>query len=84
MAWDEYGCFSNFSPHPIMVDSGNYASDTLWPSSEHFYQAQKFFGVEDDRAKEVVAQIKGAASPEEAAKLGMLNGFCYCSRVAVS
>mmetsp|Transcript_2218 Transcript_2218/g.7942 ORF Transcript_2218/g.7942 Transcript_2218/m.7942 type:complete len:720 (+) Transcript_2218:195-2354(+) len=69
-AWDEYGCFSNFSPHPIVVDSGIYASDTVWSSSEHFYQAQKFFGVEDARATELIEQIRCAASPEEAAKLG--------------
>lgn len=34
----KYGCFSNFSPHPILVDGKRY------PTSEHFYQALKFEG----------------------------------------
>lgn len=34
---DEYGCFSNFSKHPVIIASA------LWPTSEHYYQAQKFY-----------------------------------------
>ncbi len=33
-----YGCFSNFSPHGFSAD------DLWWPTSEHYFQAQKFNG----------------------------------------
>lgn len=33
---EPYGCFSNFSPHPIFLDG------ISWPTSEHYFQAQKF------------------------------------------
>jgi len=33
-----YGEFSNFSRHPIDVDG------VVWPTSEHYFQAQKFAG----------------------------------------
>ena len=33
-----YGEFSNFSRHPITLDG------QLWPTSEHYFQAQKFAG----------------------------------------
>jgi len=33
---DEYGCFSNFADYPIVVDGKR------WPTSEHYFQAQKF------------------------------------------
>lgn len=36
MIGEEYGCFSNFSPHCFELD-GLY-----WPTSEHYFQAQKF------------------------------------------
>lgn len=35
---DPYGEFSNFSEHSISVDG------KLWPTVEHFFQAQKFCG----------------------------------------
>ena len=35
---DAYGCFSNFSPHPIRIGGRE------WPTSEHYFQAQKFPG----------------------------------------
>ncbi|HKC73877.1 MAG TPA: NADAR family protein, partial [Chloroflexota bacterium] len=31
-----YGCFSNFSPHGFELDG------VWWPTSEHYFQAQKF------------------------------------------
>ncbi|KAF4360218.1 hypothetical protein F8388_016750 [Cannabis sativa] len=67
--WDLYGAFSNFSPHPIQMpdDNGGYVS---WSSVEHYYQAQKFVGVNDPLASDCVARIKSAKSPEEAARLG--------------
>ncbi|HEY8371251.1 MAG TPA: NADAR family protein [Pseudonocardiaceae bacterium] len=35
---DPYGEFSNFAPYPIVVDG------VEWPTSEHYFQAQKFAG----------------------------------------
>jgi len=55
---DEYGCFSNFSAHPIEVD------DKSWPTSEHYFQAQKFVGTPHEEA------IRGAASPMSAKNMG--------------
>ncbi|GLT51835.1 hypothetical protein SLA2020_252160 [Shorea laevis] len=67
--WDPYGAFSNFSPHPIQMpdDNGNYAT---WPSVEHYYQANKFVGVNDPVARNCIERIKSAKSPEEAARMG--------------
>lgn len=59
--WQPYGCFSNFSPHPIEIDG------TYWPTVEHYYQAQKFAGGEDEV---VIPLIYAAPTPEEAAALG--------------
>jgi predicted NAD-dependent protein-ADP-ribosyltransferase YbiA (DUF1768 family) len=33
---DEYGEFSNFAPYPITLGGKR------WPTSEHYFQAQKF------------------------------------------
>lgn len=52
-----YGEFSNFALFPVVIDS------TLWPTSEHYYQAQKFF---DPLLKE---QIRQAPTPFLAAQL---------------
>lgn len=55
---DEYGSFSNFSAHGFELD-GEY-----WPTSEHYFQAQKFPGTpHSDRLR----QLK---TPKEAAKMG--------------
>nr|ATG70684.1 photosensitive 1 [Callitropsis nootkatensis] len=68
-AWNAYGAFSNFSPHPIKMISkrGDYVT---WKSVEHYYQAQKFEGVQDFLAQECIERIKSAESPEEAARIG--------------
>ncbi len=58
---EPYGCFSNFSPHGIQIQ-GQY-----WPTVEHYYQAQKFVGTQDEAA---IAVIHGVKTPEEAASLG--------------
>ncbi|MGB3265146.1 MAG: NADAR family protein [Microcoleus sp.] len=58
---DPYGCFSNFSPHEIFL-CGEH-----WLTVEHYYQAQKFVGSVD---RELVAAIRGVATPQEAAQLG--------------
>jgi ribA/ribD-fused uncharacterized protein len=55
---DEYGCFSNFAPYPIKLDG------KTWPTSEHYYQAQKF---DDDQHRE---EIRTAKSPMVAARIG--------------
>lgn len=55
---DEHGCFSNFSPHPIQLKA------KVWPTSEHYFQAQKFAGTEHEEA---ICQTK---SPMIAARMG--------------
>ena len=56
-----HGCFSNFSPHRV------YLQGHSWPTSEHFYQAQKFKGSPDES---LIPVIRRAATPEQAAALG--------------
>ncbi|KAJ1279089.1 hypothetical protein BS78_04G128800 [Paspalum vaginatum] len=67
--WDTFGAFSNFSPHPIHMpdENGDYFT---WPTVEHYYQAHKFVGVNNDQARDIVQEIKLAKSPEEAARIG--------------
>src|SRR5438874_1094242 len=55
---DEYGCFSNFSRHPIFLRKKR------WPTSEHFFQAQKFSGTEHEEA------VRKAKTPMVAASMG--------------
>lgn len=55
---DEYGCFSNFSPHGFELD-GAY-----WPTCEHYFQAQKFAGTPH------AEQIRQVKLPKDAAKMG--------------
>jgi N-glycosidase YbiA len=55
---DEYGCFSNFAIFPIKLHG------KVWPTSEHFFQAQKFPGTEHER------EIREAKSARVAARLG--------------
>ena len=47
--WDRYGALSNFSPHPVQLPDAKGVSRS-WPTVEHFYQAQKFAGVNDPAA----------------------------------
>lgn len=56
-----YGCFSNFSPHPIQLDGTN------WQTVEHYYQAHKYVTTPN---QEIVNQIQQAPTPEAAATLG--------------
>lgn len=60
-AWQPYGCFSNFSPHEIIIQ-GIY-----WSTVEHYYQAQKFVGTKDEV---IIPLIHSAKTPEKAAELG--------------
>ncbi len=54
----EYGCFSNFSRHPIFLKSKR------WRTSEHYFQAQKFAGTPDEE------EVRMATKPMEAARMG--------------
>ena len=54
----EYGCFSNFSPHPVTLKG------KTWPTSEHYFQAQKFAGAPDEE------EVRQAQSPRIAAQMG--------------
>ena len=54
----EYGSFSNFSRHGFELD-GEY-----WPTTEHYFQAQKF--PETEHCQE----IRQAKTPKDAAKMG--------------
>jgi N-glycosidase YbiA len=55
---EDYGCFSNFSPHPIRLKG------KFWPTSEHYFQAQKFAGTADEE------EVRQAKSPMIAARMG--------------
>ena len=55
---DDFGEFSNFAPYSIFLDGER------WPTSEHYFQAQKF----KDLAYR--AKIRKANSPTLAARLG--------------
>lgn len=55
---DDFGCFSNFSPHPVRIGG------KLWPTSEHYFQAQKFKEVEYRE------KIRKVNSPMIAARMG--------------
>lgn len=56
----QYGCFSNFSHHGFELDS------YYWPTSEHYFQAQKF--VTTDPAW--FHKIREVKTPKDAAKMG--------------
>jgi ribA/ribD-fused uncharacterized protein len=58
---EPYGCFSNFSAHPFELDG------LMWPTSEHYFQAQKFAGTPHAEA------IRLASSPMKAANLGRVR-----------
>src|ERR1043165_5971302 len=55
---EPYGEFSNFSPHPVEMKG------RTWPTSEHYFQAQKFSGTEHEET------IRQAKSPMVAARMG--------------
>jgi ribA/ribD-fused uncharacterized protein len=55
---EAYGDFSNFAAFPIEID------DRTWPTSEHYFQAQKFAGTEHEEL------IRTTSSPMTAAKMG--------------
>jgi hypothetical protein len=55
---DAHGEFSNFSPYPIELGG------KTWPTSEHYFQGQKFAGTEHEE------RVRQAKSPMIAATLG--------------
>ena len=55
---EPYGAFSNFSHHGFTLD-GKY-----WPTSEHYFQGQKFAGTEHEEA------VRLAPAPKIAADMG--------------
>ena len=54
----EYGCFSNFSRHAI------HLKGKRWPTTEHYFQAQKFAGEPDEE------EVRRANKPMLAAQMG--------------
>ena len=67
-ASDEHGYLSNFAPYPIRLDG------ETWPTSEHYFQAQKFVEQKDQR------EIRKASSPEIAARLRREAGRAHGKR----
>jgi len=55
---DEHGYLSNFASYPLEIDG------EAWPTSEHYFQAQKFSGTPHEEG------IRLAKSPMIAARLG--------------
>ena len=55
---EPWGCFSNFSPHPIKLKG------KVWPTTEHYFQAQKFSGTIYEE------NVRLLASPMEAKVAG--------------
>ena len=55
---DTYGSFSNFSPHGIELKG------LWWPTTEHYFQAQKFADTSHEEA------IRRAKTPKQAADMG--------------
>jgi N-glycosidase YbiA len=55
---DEFGEFSNFAPYPFLLDG------EWWPTSEHYFQAQKF------KDKAYKTKIRTSNSPMLAARMG--------------
>ncbi len=51
---DDYGDFSNFAAWPIKVDG------KTWPTSEHYFQAQKFL---DEKYREEIRRVSSLWSP---------------------
>lgn len=57
-ATGEHGCFSNFSRHSVFLKGKH------WPTSEHYFQAQKFAGTEHEEA------VRRCKRPADAADMG--------------
>jgi len=55
---EPFGEFSNFSPHPVELKG------RVWPTAEHYFQAQKFAGTPHEEA------LHQAKSPMIVARMG--------------
>ena len=55
----DFGCFSNFAAYPFVLDG------KIWPTSEHYFQAQKF---NDDLNHQEAIRLE--KSPMIAARMG--------------
>ena len=55
---EAYGCFSNFSKHPIVINGKE------WPTTEHYFQAQKFANTSHEE------ELRLAKSAMEVAQMG--------------
>jgi predicted NAD-dependent protein-ADP-ribosyltransferase YbiA (DUF1768 family) len=62
---EPYGCFSNFSRHPVKVFNHDF------PTSEHAYQAMKFFPTSQTTFNEILK----APTPRIAADTGRSSGW---------
>ena len=60
---EPYGEFSNFAPFPIGSEG------IIWPTTEHYFQAWKFVGINDAR----VERIRKNDNPMRARKGGATN-----------
>lgn len=54
----DFGAFSNFAPYPITI------AKKRWPTSEHYFQAQKFVDPQDQE------RVRSARTPSLAAREG--------------
>lgn len=55
---DQFGAFSNFSRHPVTING------KVYPTTEHWFQSQKFAGTPHEE------EVRQAATPALAAKMG--------------
>ena len=55
---NHFGEFSNFAPYPIKIKG------KIWPTTEHYFQAQKFANTPYE------TKIRKASSPQKAAQMG--------------
>ena len=55
---DEFGELSNFAAYPVTLDG------KVWPTSEHYFQAQKFAGTKHEE------EVRRASTPGQAALIG--------------
>lgn len=58
-----HGCFSNFSVHPFTLEGKQ------WSTSEHYFQAMKFW----PHRMDLVEQVRSAPRPAKAAELGRMK-----------
>lgn len=60
-----FGEFSNFASFPIKING------VMWPTTEHYFQAQKFKGTDFE------TKIRKLKRPNEAAQLGRDRSYPY-------